>query len=261
MRRRWPVSLLLTLGGVPLGGCDRTVTSVGAWSPALQPEPGAAGAANGGAGGAASGGLYLEAESGELSGDFSVGSDAAASNGQYLLAPDVATAEDQESPAQARYAFSVPVDGDYLIWGRIYSPDISSNRFHVQVDGGVRYLWRITVGDLWYWDDIHDDLKYNEPLHFQLAAGAHELVIGNVAAGARLDRLYITATGDEPPGNDTKCRPPHSIDLGGVCHESCGAQATPERGTTCSCAAAPESERFEAYDCGGGSCCFVPAMP
>jgi hypothetical protein len=204
--------------------------------------------------------MYLEAESGELSGGFSVGSDAAASSGQYLLAPDIAVPDDTEGTAHARYTFTVPVDGDYLIWGRVYSPDIATNRFHVQVDGGTRYLWRITVGDIWYWDDVHDNLQYNQPLRFLLAAGAHELVIGNVAAGARLDRLYITANGDEPPGNNSKCRPPHSIELAGVCHDSCGAQATPERGTTCICAAVPESERFEAYDCGSGACCFTP-MP
>jgi hypothetical protein len=271
--RRLPVALLLTLQ-VVIGGCDRSVTSVGAWSPLMQPDPGGQG--GGGEGNTAGGGstseggaggepqppqgFYLEAESGELAGGFTTATDPAASGGQYLLAPDIPSPEDMESSAQARYAFTVPVDGDYLIWGRIYSPDISTNRFHIQVDGGARYLWRLSVGNIWYWDDIHDNRQYNEPLLFQLAAGPHDLLIGNVAAGARLDRLYITANGDEPPGNNTKCRPPHSIDLDGVCHDSCGAQATAERATTCSCSAVPETERFEAYDCGGGSCCFVPLV-
>jgi hypothetical protein len=276
-------ALLFTLAGVSTA-CDRTVTSVGSWEPLSQPSAGQGGSGGGGAGGVASGGggiapsdageagqsgappqdgLYLEAESGELSGGFTVETDTAASGGQYLQAPlGVTVPDDMEGAAHARYTFSVPEDGDYLIWGRIYSPDIYTNRFHFQVDGGTRYLWRITVGNIWYWDDFHDNADYNEPLHFQLSAGTHELLLSNVAGGARLDRLYITANGDEPPGNNTKCRPPHNIDLDGVCHDSCGAQATPERGTSCSCAAVPEAERFEAYDCGSGKCCFLPAtMP
>lgn len=270
--------LLFTLLG---WGCERSVTSVGAWEPLSQPptagQGGAGGAAPGGSSAAtpagsageggsggvpdAPGGQYLEAELGELGGGFTVGTDPAASNGQYLLAPETAAPDNAESPATARYTFTVAEDGDYLIWGRVYSPDIYTNRFHVQVDGGTRYLWRITVGNIWYWDDFHDNLQYNQPLRFQLTAGTHELVIGNVAAGARLDRLYITAGGDEPPGNITNCRPPHSIDIDGVCHDSCGAQATPEQGTTCVCAGRPDTELFEAYDCGSGSCCFVAAMP
>jgi hypothetical protein len=265
--RRPALALLITLVGA-LGGCDRSVTSVGAWSPPRTSGPG--GQSGGGAAGAGPEGgvgepypesVYLEAESGELSGGFAVESDAAASQGQYLLAPNVAVPSDSEGAAQARYDFSVPSDGEYVLWGRIYSPDIETNRFHVQVDGGTRYLWRITVGSIWYWDDIHDDVNYDEPLRFPLTAGKHELVIGHVAANARLDRLYLTASGDEPPGNDTACRPPHSIDTDGVCQPSCGAQALPELGTTCECAGRDEAELFPAYDCGGGDCCFVRAMP
>jgi hypothetical protein len=275
-------ALFITLLGAATA-CDRTVTSVGALE-LLQPSagqsggsaggggaagaggttPSQAGASDGGEGGAAPpAGLYLEAESGELSGGFTIESDASASAGQYLQAPlGVTVPDDMEGAAHARYTFSVPADGDYLIWGRIYSPDIYTNRFHFQVDGGTRYLWRITVGNIWYWDDFHDNASYNEPLVFQLTAGTHELVISNVAAGARLDRLYITDSGYEPPGNNTMCRPPHSIDLDGVCHDSCGWHASPERGTSCSCADVPEAERFDAYDCGGGKCCYLPAtMP
>lgn len=270
--RSFSVFFLLSVGSAV--GCERTVTSVGAWEP---PPPrggessgaGAAGSGRGaGAGADGDGGqgghsgsldgLYLEAELGELSGGFTVGADASASSGRYLLAPDAAVADGAESPATARYRFTVADDGVYLIWGRIYSPSIYTNRFHVRVDDGARYLWRITVGDVWYWDDFHDDLEYDRPLRFELTAGTHELLIGNVAAGARLDRLYITASGDEPPGNDTPCRPPHSIEIEGVCHDSCGAQATTEQGTTCSCDGRPQAELFEAYDCASGSCCFVP---
>jgi len=66
-----------------------------------------------------------------------------------------------------------------------------------------------------------------------------------------LDRLYITAQGDEPPGNDTPCDPPHSISLERECLPSCGSL----NGTACSeieCAGLP---LLPAYDC--AICCHV----
>jgi hypothetical protein len=161
-----------------------------------------------------------------------------------------------ETTPRARYTFDLANGGDYVIWGRIYSPDVSSNRFWFQVDGGAWTVWRITVGEIWYWDDFHPDTNYDETLHFQLAPGAHELLIAKDASTARLDRLYITAEGDEPPGNDTRCRPPHSIDRGGDCFESCGSQAPLGMGTTCVVSMCAGRELLTAYDC--NVCCVVP---
>lgn len=204
-------------------------------------------------------GLYLEAEQGELSGGFSIVNDVAASNGQYIQPPTGPALEQTpvaDSP-RARYTFDLATAGDYVIWGRIYSPDVSSNRFWFQVDGGTWYVWRITVGEIWFWDDFHDNLRYNDAMHFQLAAGSHELVIAKDASTARLDRLYITSEGDEPPGNDTPCRPPHSIDLGGGnCYESCGAQAPAGMHTSCLADMCAGKPLLDAYDC--NLCCVVP---
>ena len=267
-------------------GCESSVTSVGAWEPIVeQPTAGQAGTA--GSGGAAglgatagtagtgamaplagaggefeSPGSYLEAELGELSGGFSVVADVAASNAEYIQPPTGPAADQMPvaDTARARYRFDLATAGDYVIWGRIYSPDVSSNRFWFQVDGGAWTLWRITVGEIWFWDDFHPDTNYNDTLHFQLAAGPHELVIAKAASTARLDRLYITAQGDEPPGNDTPCRPPHSIDRGGGdCFESCGSQAPAGMHTTCiasDCAGRDPSDLRDSYDC--NVCCVVP---
>lgn len=276
------------------GACDATVTPVGSWEPIVQqPTAGqsglggvsgtagagagggggsgavSAGGMSAGAGGAAGGdggeagqpetvppGLYLEAESGELSGGFTIGADGAASNGAYIQGVASSTSESMPGTALARYTFDLPKDGTYVIWGRIYSPDISSNRFWFQLDGGKWYLWRITVGTIWFWNYFHDDRAYNDILHFPLTAGTHTLLISNSVADARLDRLYITANGDMPPGNTTHCVPPHTIDLGGPdCKPSCGAQAPPGMGTSCACTGQPT---FYAYDCVGFTCCITP---
>ena len=106
-------------------------------------------------------------------------------------------------------------------------------------------------------DDVHDNLSYNQPLLFQWTAGSHTLLIANEAPDTRLDRLYITADGDEPPGNMTKCRPPHSIDrLGPACELSCGVQAPAGMHSSCECG--DRVDVFDAYDCGSGNCCVVP---
>ena len=231
-----------------LGGCDASVTSVGAWAPIIeQPEP-------------PSSSLYLEAESGELSGGFATFSDATASNGQYLEASlgTPPSTDEEAGPARSLYHFTAPADGDYIIWGRIWSPSVQSNRFWFQVDAGEWHLWRISVGTIWFWDDFHQDTNYYRPLIFPLTAGAHQLVIANAVLGAKLDRLYITADSDDkPPGNDTPCYPPHSIDIGGVCQPSCGSHANANTMTSCVAMICQGRQVVEAYDC--GICCLVPS--
>ena len=293
LAQTWAAALAL-LCGVAGASCDSTVTSVGAWEIMRQPSagqggvgalPGTAGkggvGAVGGTGGSggvvveagapgAAGaepmgpGLYLEAEDGELSSDptvpdggFATISDPTASNGQYILPPASLVSDTAQGSAQARYAFNLEKDGDYVIWGRIYTPDITSNRIWFQVDGGTWFKWRITVGTIWYWHFFHNDTFYDARMHFMLSAGAHQIVIANDVPGFRLDRLYITADGDTPPGNTTLCHPPHTIDRGGpTCEPSCGIQAKPNMQTTCQCGAGGTT--FYAYDCTGKVCCFLP---
>jgi hypothetical protein len=230
---------------LPLG-CDASVTSVGAWQPIVeQPTPNLS--------------LYLEAESGQLSGGFSAVSDASASNGQYLQPPIGMASDMAAGPARAVYSFTAPADAEYIIWGRIWSPSVSSNRFWFQVDDGEWHLWRISVGEIWYWDDLHEDTDYYRPFVVSLVAGPHTLRLANAVAGAKLDRLYITADGDEPPGNATPCFPPHSIEIGGECQPSCGSHATGDMTTTCLADVCMTHTIVEAYDC--NICCLVPMMP
>ena len=284
--------------------CDSTVTSVGAWEPLIvQPVGGgagvsaggngavsgaAAGSETGGGGGSGSGGgggsvgvepvtdgggppdvdgpgLYLEAESAELTSDpsvpdggYAIIDDRSASGGKYILPPAALVSGDMTpGSALAHYSFTLDQAGDYLIWGRINTPDISSDRLWFQVDGGAWTLWRLTVGAIWYWHPFHNNRFYDNPMHFMLGAGQHELLIANNVPNARLDKLYITSiANDVPPGNTTPCRPPHTVDFGGGdCHPSCGLQAKPNMQTTCDCATA--TEKFPAYDCTAGQCCFL----
>jgi hypothetical protein len=215
-------------------GCDATVTSVGVYKPVLAT------------------GLYIEAEDGELSGGFTVGEDPTASNGKFLAPPAGIIALDQPGDARAHYSFTITTPGEYLIWGRIHSPDAIHNTFWIQVDGATWYHWRLTTGEVWFWNPFTDNFNYGVALKFDLTAGAHELLVANSIEGDRLDRFYVTADGDVPPGNDTPCHPPHSVQLDGGCSPSCGSQG----GNACGTAACVGRTAIEAYDC--DICCVVP---
>lgn len=215
-------------------GCDATTTSLGAWLPEV------------------STGFYLEAESGQLSGGFTAGKDTSASAGGCLEPPAGAPSPDEPGAARARYTFDVATGGVYLIWGRIHSPDPTHNSFWFQVDGGTWFIWRITTGEVWYWVPLHEKAKYGTPLEFNLDAGPHQLVVANAVEGNRLDRFYLTADGDTPPGNDTPCNPPHSVQLSGSCVPSCGSQG----GNECGAMACQGRTILPAYDC--DICCKAP---
>jgi hypothetical protein len=217
------------------GACDARITIIGALNrdaaaPAEpDPEPG----------------RYIEAEAGQLSAGFTIEDDANASAAHYLAPATELSSEDAPGAARARYSISITQPGNYVIWGRIRSPDVASNRFWIQVDGGTWYKWRISVGDIWYWDRLHDDRAYDTALNFPFSAGEHALVIANCVPGVALDRLYVTAGDEVPPGNDTPCRPPHSIEIAGQCLPSCGSQS----GTTCSAPDCAGKPLLGAYDC------------
>ncbi len=224
----------LCLAGTLLG-CEAQLTTVGSWTGSLGT------------------GFYVEAESGELSGGFIVGNDTSASGGHYIESPaGVAPADPQTNPTQSIYPFSVTTPGKYIIWGRIRSPDAVRNRFWFRVDDGIWTLWRIATGEIWYWNRFHDNTNYITPLTFNLAVGVHQLVIASAVEGVGLDRLYFTASGDVPPGNDTPCRPPHSIQVGAKCIPSCGSHGV----TTCDATMCAGHAILEAYDC--NTCCIVP---
>jgi hypothetical protein len=194
--------------------------------------------------------LYFEAEEAIVSAGFSIAEDGPASNGRYLAAPQGVRSDDAPGEARAIYRFVVPRAGDYVMWGRIRAPGPANNRLWFQVDGGVWTKWRISVGDIWYWDDFHDDFDYGRPVTFSLRAGEHELALANCTDGVALDRLYLTADGDVPAGNDSACEPPHSIEVGGSCLPSCGSR----NGAACGELECAGRTVIFAYDC--DVCCL-----
>lgn len=238
LRLRHRLLCTLILG---CSGCSAIDVSVGAYEPPQAP-PAAPPAVT----------RYLEAEEAlELSG-FSIEHDATASAEKMLMAPANAQSDREPGPARARYRFRVDRSASYVLWGRIRAPNASNNRFWFKLDDGPWIKWRISTGDIWFWDDLHEDTSYADALQFALEPGEHELLLADAVSGVALDKLYITADGDTPPGNDTPCRPPHSIEVAGVCLPSCGAQM----GRMCGVMACAGKPQIEAYDC--DVCCTQP---
>ena len=186
-------------------------------------------------------GVYLEAESGKLSEGIVTVSDPQTSGGRYITPTVGATTDTPPGPARAVYEIHAKTAGTYHIWGRIHGQGVDSNRFFFQMDGmGDWITWRITTGDVWFWDVLHDNVKYGIPYNFELSAGTHELVLSNAVDNVGLDRLYYASDGSKPEGNETMCNPPHSVQLDGICNPSCGSMIG---------------------QCGGAPCVGLPTMP
>ncbi len=251
------------LAGLLLASCDDADTVIGVWAPIDRADagsvefdaaqPGDADVPDSGPPDASesAAAFYLEAEDGALAGPLQIGSSELASGGEFIVASEAAELAEQPGAARATYDFTLESGAEYVIWGRIHSPSASNNRYWVQVDDGIWSLWRISTGEAWFWDDVHDDANYGRPLVFALDAGQHRLTFANAVTGAELDRLYVTSLADHPPGNTTPCNPPHSIEVGGGCVRSCGSYGN----VSCDPNACADRKVLDVYDC--AICCSL----
>lgn len=204
------------------------------------------------AGGASPWGLEFEAEDGLLNDGFAVSTSGSDSSVTAITATMPAGMADAPGEARAIYQFEVPNSANYVIYGRIHSPGAATNRFWFRVDEGDWTLWRISTGEEWYWDSLHENVDYGNPIVFPFEAGTHRLELGNAVMGAELDRFYITESTAEAPENPgLSCNPPHSIQLEGECVRSCGSYQT----VSCGVEACAGKQEVAAYDC--AICCLL----
>jgi hypothetical protein len=141
--------------------------------------------------------IWLEAEEGMVIPPMSIDADDRTSGGQYVWAPSGAgNVIDPLLPAgEAQYAFTVPSDDTYVIWGRVRA-EINNDSFHVAVDADYQdaALWdtvRTQTGTTWRWDQVNDRGVANPALFF-LQAGEHTLHIKQREDGTRIDKILIT---------------------------------------------------------------------
>ncbi len=101
-------------------------------------------------------------------------------------------------PGAAEWTFSVPRDGEYILWGEVRAPAMNDNSFYVSLDDGDEIAWHTpapeATTETWTWDPVSrlDDGTHTDPVVFSLEAGTHTLCIRNREDGTRLRRLRIT---------------------------------------------------------------------
>jgi len=144
------------------------------------------------------GGLVQEAESGTLSGAFAVGSDSAASGGQYIDTPWTSAYQSTLNPAhKAEYCFTVTQAGNYRIKVDVSSDRTASdNSMFMQIDGlpANGYLWDMGVvnpaSPTYAFDYVNDD-GVADPVVVNLSAGNHTVTFFQRERHARIDKIEL----------------------------------------------------------------------
>ncbi|MEQ8674971.1 MAG: PKD domain-containing protein [Aggregatilineales bacterium] len=142
----------------------------------------------------ACGGLVQEAENGILGGTFVVGTDATASGGQYVHAPEGSGSRySPNSPSLVTLCFNVAEAGTYQLRGWVQASDGSSDTFFVTVNGST-FLWDLPTTASFV-QDYMNDLGVADPVQVTLPTGNVEIIVRLREDGARLDKLELVPVG------------------------------------------------------------------
>jgi len=98
--------------------------------------------------------ITFEAENGSITGGFVVGSDPAASNGQFISRPEGAAQD-----GVASYLFSLDAAGDYAVWGRLFATSNYHDSLRLRIDGGPIKTWEAPISAGWKFSRANDGLN------------------------------------------------------------------------------------------------------
>jgi hypothetical protein len=109
----------------------------------------------------------------------------------YLEIPEKAGNPPTLAAGSARFDITLPADGEYILWARVWWEGECSNSFTVQIDDGAPF----TFGEdatfrVWHWVR-HPVGRMARPL--RLSAGRHTLRFINREDGVRLDQIVLSA--------------------------------------------------------------------
>ena len=137
--------------------------------------------------------LWMEAEDADIKPPLSIGRDHEASNGAYIEV----TGEHQSTSqppvdGHASFYVDVPVNGTYLLWGRVLAPS-NGDSFWLRIDNQRWIRWNgIQKGQGWHWEEVHDNLHNNRVLSLELQAGVHLIELAYREKATQLDGLLLT---------------------------------------------------------------------
>ena len=148
--------------------------------------------------------VWLEAECAEVGSNWQILYDQNASEGFFAtITPGLnSTSTPPSSPDDyVRFNFEVSEAGDYKVFGRVVAPSGSDNSFWVRANGGTWVKWNgIQGSSSFVWDQVHDNNNSNTPVTFALNQGANTVDFAYREDGTKLDKVFVTLTGDTPTG-------------------------------------------------------------
>lgn len=127
--------------------------------------------------------LQSEAEHGVIQPPMIVGTDAAASSGEYVYST---------IPYEGYVSLSLCVEeaGEYHVWGRVSSQGVTADSFFVSVDGGDSFTWDIGEPG-WRWLPATDRAAGQIAHTYYLTTGKHVVTVRTRGARARLDAIEL----------------------------------------------------------------------
>lgn len=138
-------------------------------------------------------GLFQEAESAVLTGDFNIQTSANASGGAFIETPEAPFKfqPTAPNPHSASWCFTVPESGEYVLKAAVRFTDVSHNSFHVVINDNFAntYLWDVAVGD--FVDDFLKTRGGPDPAVLNLSAGEQKIVFYQREDGTRVDTLEL----------------------------------------------------------------------
>lgn len=159
--------------------------------------------------------LQQEAEAGTVgNGDFVIGSDSAASGGQYIHV--VNGPDEYDGPVAGRsveYCFDVQTAGNYVIQTNVYGQDNGENSFYVQVNSQplAGYRWNTLINTS-YDVDYVSNAGVSGPVILSLTPGQHTVTVYVREIKSRLDTIaLVPATQAVLLAADANAGPPRSM--------------------------------------------------
>ncbi|MDW7679638.1 MAG: PKD domain-containing protein, partial [bacterium] len=140
-----------------------------------------------------SGNLHVEADSGQLDGNFYVAPDSSASSGYYIFGNQGLSRDGSVS-----CTFEIEQPGDYYVWGRCMAfSDAEDSFFFIMGDDGDTLTWHLdSIYGLWMWQRVSHQFQ---PQVFSLDVGQHMIKVIKRDLNARLDKLILTQNIDFIP--------------------------------------------------------------
>ncbi len=129
--------------------------------------------------------VWVEMESAVPASPMVVASDASASGGKYVWAPQ--GAGNRASPpvdGAVTVTFTVPASGTYAVHGRTLAPSSTDDSFWVSIDGGAAFKWEPGTGSEWTWNKMGS---------YPLAAGTHTLKVMLREDGTKIDKVVVSS--------------------------------------------------------------------